>query len=190
MKVSSGGWGYGRVAAAVVAVLTAALLATGCGDSSSGESVSFTGSAYPNVDPANSRHSSGPINTSSVSELEPAWTLPLTAQSTYGSYSSSPVVSKGVIYSQDLASNVQAIDLESGEVLWTKKYELPDQGPNGIVVADGRVYGATPTSAFALDQGTGKQVWTTFLARNQHEGIDMAPGYDDGRVFVSTVPGT
>jgi glucose dehydrogenase len=50
------------------------------------------------------------------------------------------------------------------------------------------VYGATPTSAFALDQETGKQVWSVPLIHNEHEGIDMAPGYHDGIVYVSTVP--
>jgi outer membrane protein assembly factor BamB len=190
MMIGTGGRGYVGVVAALAALLAAAALATGCGGSSSAGEVSFKGSAYPNVDPVNSRHTTGPITSSSVSGLEVAWTLPLTAESTYGSYSSSPAVSHGVIYSQDLESNVQAIELESGDVLWTKKYELPDQGPNGVVVADGRVYGATPASAFALDQETGKQIWSVALARNENEGIDMAPGYDAGRVFVSTVPGT
>jgi outer membrane protein assembly factor BamB len=162
-------------------------LLTACGGSSSSE-VSFTGSAYPNTDPANSRYSKGPIDASTVSELEVAWTLPLTAQSSFGAYASTPVVSNGVIYSQDLESNVQAIDLESGDVLWQKRYEEADQGPNGVVVAGGRVYGATPVAAFALDQETGKQLWSTTLTRNQSEGIDMAPGYDAGKVYVSTVP--
>jgi outer membrane protein assembly factor BamB len=177
-------------AAAAVAVAAACALLSACGGSSGGGSVSFTGSAYPNVDPVNSRHSSGPIKASNVAELGKAWSLPLTAQSTYGSYSAAPVVSNGVIYSQDLESNVQAINLENGEVLWTKKYELADQGPNGVTVAGGRVYGATPVSAFALDQKTGKQLWSVPLARNENEGIDMAPGYDEGVVLVSTVPGT
>ncbi|MGH2854970.1 MAG: PQQ-binding-like beta-propeller repeat protein, partial [Solirubrobacteraceae bacterium] len=131
----------------------------------------------------------GPINSTTVSKLKVAWTLPLTAKSVYGSYASTPVISKGVIYSQDLASNVQAIDLQTGEVLWTKTFESPDQGPNGIVVAGGRIYGATATSAFALEETTGKQLWSVELVRNPHEGIDMAPGYHNGVVYVSTVPG-
>jgi outer membrane protein assembly factor BamB len=188
MVVGANGRGCVGIVAALLAAIVATGLATGCGGSSSGGSVSFSGSAYPNVDPSNSRRSAGPIKASSVSQLEVAWTLPLTAQSTYGSYSSSPAVGKGVVYSQDLESNVQAIDLESGDVLWTKKYELADQGPNGVVVADGRVYGATPISAFALDQETGKQLWTVPLVHNESEGIDMAPGFDNGTVYVSTVP--
>jgi outer membrane protein assembly factor BamB len=188
-EAPTAGRGTRGLAAAALVVAAACALLSACGSSSEGDSsYSFTGSAYPNVDQANSRYSQGPINASTVAELEVAWTLPLTAQSSFGAYASSPVVSNGVIYSQDLESNVQAIDLANGDVLWTKKYELPDQGPNGVVVADGRVYGATPLAAFALDQETGKELWTMPLTRNESEGIDIAPGYDDGKVFVSTVP--
>jgi outer membrane protein assembly factor BamB len=188
MRVGTGGRGYGGVMAALVAILAAAALATGCGGSSSGEDVSYDGTGYPNGDLANTRNVGGPIKTSTVNELEVAWTSPIEAESAFGSYASSPILSKGVIYSQDLASNVQAIEASSGDVLWTKKYELPDHGPNGVVVQEGKVFGATPTSAFALDQETGKQVWSVPLIRNEHEGIDMAPGYHDGIVYVSTVP--
>ena len=47
----------------------------------------------------------------------------------YGAYASTPVIADGVVYSQDLESNVQAIDLDSGEVLWTKRYERARPGP-------------------------------------------------------------
>jgi outer membrane protein assembly factor BamB len=170
-------------------MLAAAALVAGCGGgSSSGEEVSFNGTGYPNGDAANTRNAGGPIKGSTVNELEVAWSNPINAESAFGSYASSPILSKGVVYSQDLASNVQAIEASSGDVLWTKKYELPDHGPNGVVVQGGMVFGATPTSAFALDQETGKQVWSVPLIRNEHEGIDMAPGYHDGIVYVSTVP--
>jgi outer membrane protein assembly factor BamB len=188
MMVGTGGRGYGGAVAALVALLAAAVLATGCGGSSSGEDVSFDGTGYPNGDLANTRNVGGPIKASTVNELEIAWTSPIEAESAFGSYASSPILSKGVIYSQDLASNVQAIEASSGDVLWTKKYELPDHGPNGVVVQEGKVFGATPTSAFALDQETGKQLWSVPLIRNEEEGIDMAPGYHDGIVYVSTVP--
>jgi outer membrane protein assembly factor BamB len=188
MMVGTGGRGYGGGVAALVAMLVAAVLVTGCGGGSSGEDVSYDGTGYPNGDAANTRNAGGPIKASTVNELEVAWTNPIEAESAFGSYASSPILSKGVLYSQDLASNVQAIEASSGDVLWTKKYELPDHGPNGVVVQGGMVYGATPTSAFALDQETGKQVWSVPLIQNEHEGIDMAPGYHDGIVYVSTVP--
>ncbi len=87
------------------------------------------------------------------------------------------------------ASNVQAINLKTGKVMWTKTYESPDQGPNGLVVQGGEVFGATATAAFALNEKTGEQLWSVTLVRNEHEGIDMAPGYHDGIVYVATVPG-
>jgi len=161
---------------------------SGCGSSSSGDELELTGSGYPGVDAANSRNAKGSIESSNVAGLEEAWSLPLTAQSSFGAHSSSPVIVNGVVYSQDLESNVQAIDLESGEVLWSKNYEEDDEGPNGVVVAEGLVLGATPTAAFALDQKTGKEVWSTELVTRSGEGIDMAPGYHDGLVYVSTVP--
>ncbi len=172
-----------------VLLLLLIVVGVGCGGSSSAD-LAFSGSGYPGVDLANTRQVGGPIDSSNVAELEEAWTLPLIGQSTYGSYASTPIVSKGVIYSQDLASNVQAVSLDSGEVQWTKKYEDPNHGPNGLVVDDGLVYGATASEAFALDQETGKQVWSTPLSENPQEGIDMAPGYHDGKVFVATVPVT
>ena len=185
-SIPKAGW----LAAATVALLVAAgvTLVALHGSSSAGSSL-LTGSGYPNVNASNTRYVGGPIDSATVAKLEVAWALALTAKSEYGSYSSSPVISNGVIYSQDLDSNVQAIDLQTGKVLWTKTYESPDQGPNGLVVQGGRVYGATPTAAFALDEKTGRQLWSVTLVRNEHEGIDMAPGYHDGIVYVSTVPG-
>lgn len=176
----------------LAAVVGTVVVLAGCGSSSSagdGEAASFTGSGVPNGDLANTRHQSGgPIDSSTVANLEVAWKLPLRATSAFGSYAGTPVISKGVMYSQDLASNVQAIDVESGEVLWTATFEQPDHGPNGVVVAEGLVFGATPTEAFALNQKSGQQEWSVKLARNAKEGIDMAPGYREGLVYVSTVP--
>lgn len=172
-----------------IVVVAAVALSSG-GSSSSPESHLLTGSGYPNGNTSNTRYAGGPIDSSSVSTLGVAWTLPLSAKSEYGSYSSAPVIANGIIYSQDLESNVQAISLKTGKVIWTKTYDSPDQGPNGLVVQGGRVYGATTNAAFALDEKTGEQVWSVTLVRNEHEGIDMAPGYHDGTVYVSTVPGS
>jgi glucose dehydrogenase len=191
MKNSSSASNAARAAIGVLLIAVAAALG-GCGSSSSGDSgeaVSLTGSGVPNGDLANTRFTKdSPIDSSTVGELEVAWTLPLKATSAFGSYAATPVISKGVMYSQDLASNVQAIEVESGKVLWNASFEQPDHGPNGVAVAGGLVFGVTPTEAFALNQKTGQQEWSVKLARNSKEGLDMAPGYKDGLVYVSTVP--
>jgi outer membrane protein assembly factor BamB len=182
----------GLLALLLLVLALAAVALGGCGggggDSSSGGEADFTGSGYPGGDTANTRLASGPIDRSTASQLKQAWRIPLKAESTYGAHSSTPIVSKGVIYSQDLDSNVEAIDLETGETLWRKKYEELDQGPNGITVQAGKVFGATASKAFALDQKTGRELWSTKLIRAGNEGIDMAPGYHEGLVFISTVP--
>jgi outer membrane protein assembly factor BamB len=160
---------------------------TGGGSSGSGETA-FSGDAYPGTDLANTRNAEGEIERSNASTLKEAWSLPLTAESSYGAISATPVVAGGVAYVQDLESNVQAVDMKSGEVLWSKDYSEPDQGPNGVVVGGEAVYGATPTQAFALNRETGEELWTVHLADGSTESIDMAPGYHEGLVYVSTVP--
>jgi outer membrane protein assembly factor BamB/predicted lipoprotein with Yx(FWY)xxD motif len=141
------------------------------------------------ADLENTRDVGGPISASNVLRLGVAWTDPITATGDFGGYASTPVVSGGVMITQDLDSNVEAINLQSGKILWTTKYNSTDEGPNGVIVADGVVFGATETSAFALQASTGKQIWIKKLTRNPNEGIDMPPGYHDGTVYVSTVPG-
>ena len=50
------------------------------------------------------------------------------------------------------------------------------------------MYAATNHAAMALNAATGVQLWSRTLTGNDHEGIDMAPGYNHGTVYVSTVP--
>ncbi|HEV2856943.1 MAG TPA: PQQ-binding-like beta-propeller repeat protein [Solirubrobacterales bacterium] len=171
-----------------VALVVGALV-VGCGSSSSSSSSSsgdhnFTGDGQPNIDLAGNREAESEINSGNVSQLKEAWSIPVEGQGIYGSYASTPIIVNGVIYSQDLESNVSAIDLESGDVLWDTKFESPSHGPNGLAVAEGRVYGATNGGAFALDQKTGKELWLTQL----NGPVDMAPGVNEGKVYVSTVP--
>jgi len=181
----------GAVGGAVALVLVALLALSGCGGESSGsDDVEFGGTGYPGVDLANTREAKGTIDSSNVSGLETAWTAAIPGQSTYGSHAAPVIILGGVVYSQDLASNVQALDLESGEVIWTKSYESPSHGPNGLAVAEGMVFGATAEAGFALDQESGEEVWQTQLVENAGESIDMAPGYNAGQVFISTVPVT
>jgi alcohol dehydrogenase (cytochrome c) len=52
------------------------------------------------------------------------------------------------------------------------------------------LFGATEGAAFALDPKTGKQLWTHKLINNKNEGIDMAPQLYDGKVLISTIPGS
>jgi outer membrane protein assembly factor BamB len=190
-----------RRVAGVGLLVVLSLLVAACGSSSSNSSTSSTTTAnttaatlgttweLPGANEGNTRDVGGPINSSNVSTLGVAWTVPIVASGTFGGYATTPVVSNGIVYTQDLASNVYAINLSTGKLLWLKKYNSPDEGPNGVSVVNGVIYGATETSAFALQAATGEQLWMKKLTRNGNEGIDMAPGVHNGTVYISTVPG-
>ena len=148
------------------------------------------GWSLPGGNLANTRDVASAITSSNVSKLGVAWTVPLRIPMTHtdGAYATTPVVVNGVVYVQDLESNVMAISLATGKVLWRHAYSSPNGGPDGVTVAGGVVYGATNHAAFALSAATGTQLWSRTLIGNNHEGIDMAPGYNHGTVYVSTVP--
>jgi outer membrane protein assembly factor BamB len=143
----------------------------------------------PNATQTETRDVASEINESNVSELGVAWTEPILGNGSFGDWATTPIVVNGVVYGQDLESNVYAIDYKTGKILWIKKYHSGNTGPDGVTVSDGTVYGATAENAFALNAETGEQLWTKKLIRNPNEGIDMAPGINEGPVYVSTVPG-
>jgi outer membrane protein assembly factor BamB len=145
----------------------------------------------PNQDLGNRRvATSSTIDSSNVKQLGVAWTEPITGGGTFGNYASTPIIADGIAYTQDLTSNVNAIDIKTGQVKWSHNYNMTDVGPNGVALGYGKIYGATPNFAFALDKDTGKELWRSQkLTRNANEGIDMAPGVFDKTVYVSTVPG-
>jgi len=203
--------GARRPAAAGAALVVAAGLIAGCSSGSSSSSTppclskpgtAVTGTApaatgrpaagwtQPGADLANTRDVASAITSADVSKLGVAWTVPLTMSTAHtdGAYATTPVVVNGVVYVQDLDSDVFAISLATGKVLWTHDYSSPNGGPDGVTVAGGVVYAATNHAAVALNAATGAQLWSRTLTGNDHEGIDMTPGYNRGTVYVSTVP--
>jgi outer membrane protein assembly factor BamB len=139
----------------------------------------------PNGDLYNTRVAHSAISSTNVSQLGIAWTLPLQGTGISGAAFANPVLADGIAYLQDAASNVTAVRYATGQVLWTHQYDSPDTGPNGVTIANGRIYGVTATGVFALDAPTGQQVWyATDLAPQAH--FDIAPQVADGKVFVSS----
>ncbi|HET7428692.1 MAG TPA: PQQ-binding-like beta-propeller repeat protein, partial [Gaiellales bacterium] len=169
------------------------------GDDSSASAPVAAPWAIPNGDLANTRVTHGsPISASNVSQLGVAWTQPLTAGSVYGTFAANPVISNGVVYLQDLASNVWATSLATGKVLWRHNYNSKSLGPNGVTYVNGVLYGETASYAFALDAKTGHELWrnTTLIpAALTHasggEGgpsffIDMQPQVANGKVYLAS----
>lgn len=155
---------------------------TGPGAAGSGAGVA-AGWTLPDGNLASTRDVASAITSGNVARLGVAWTVPMSAD-----YTATPVVVNGVVYTQDLKSNVIAIQLSTGKVLWRHSYNTTDGGPNGVSVVGGTVYAATPASAVALSAATGRQLWSRTLVHNVNEEIDMAPGYNRGTVYLSTAP--
>ena len=144
----------------------------------------------PNANLAGTRDVTSSVNSSNVSKLGVAWTVPITGKAgLFGNFAATPVIVDGVAYFQDLDSGVYAIKMSTGKLLWHTPYNSPNDGPDGVNVVGGKVYGATASNAFALSAATGEQLWSKKLIRNKGEGIDMAPAVNNGTVYVSTVPG-
>jgi alcohol dehydrogenase (cytochrome c) len=144
-----------------------------------------------NYDLANTRATTQtPINARTVANLKVKWRFRFTGASAFGIFASAPIVLSGVIYLQDLNSNVYAIDRSSGKLVWRHTFNKPSVGPNGVACGWGRIYGATVTNAFALDAKSGRLLWSRKLNRNKNDGIDIAPQLYDNTVLISTVPGS
>jgi outer membrane protein assembly factor BamB len=143
----------------------------------------------PNGDLRGTRATAGSsIDAGNVGRLQPRWRFALTGARTYaGTFASTPVADDDKIYVQDLQSDVYALDRESGDLRWAHRYRAANDGPNGLAVADGRVYGATDSDAFALSAKTGAELWRRHLTSASEQFVDIAPVVWEGFVFVSTV---
>lgn len=129
------------------------------------------------------------ITTESVSRLQVAWSVPLPGSAGYGNASTTPLIVGNTVYVQDLQSNVRAIDLSSGKVLWIHNYNTFEVGPDGVAVGYGRVYVQKNSQEIAaLDAKTGREIWSTRLTLTKTDGIDIQPTVVAGLVLASTTP--
>jgi outer membrane protein assembly factor BamB len=201
-------YSHSRIVSALLAAAALALLATGCGSGQPAPVSSlFPGAArpsgsspYPNGDLANTRDAVGSvISSANVSQLKEAWTFQLTGQAATnlehsGSLAAAPVVAGGTVYMQDLECNVYALSLATGKLEWEYQVNIPEKtgpGPNGIAVADGRVYGDTPGTVFALNAATGQAIWTDSDLLSQGQGtFEIQPQVADGRVYLASAYGS
>ncbi len=206
----------GRIALSAVLLVAAGSVAASCG--SSGKAAASpacstvtmhtaaptpTGSgswAYSNADLANTRDATGStISSANVARLAQAWTYTLTGTAAagvgpYGSLTANPIVRGGTVYLQDLDSNVYALSLATGKLDWEYRCDQPEKsgpGPNGVAVAGGKVYGLTPTTAFAVRATTGRRVWVkSDLLRTGQGTFGIQPQVAGGRVYLASQYGS
>ena len=171
-----------RLRVAVAAVVAGLL--SGCGTQDHDSAWKL-----PNADLAGTRAAVGSaIDAGNAARLEVRWRFRLTAAPTYsGVFASTPVADRETVYVQDLHSNVYALDRSNGDSALGPSVPRSKDGPNGLAVDGGRVYGGTDSDAFALASRTGRELWRRHLVSAREQFVDVAPVVWNGLVFVSTV---
>lgn len=114
-----------------------------------------------NHDYSNTRAAVGStINASNVSNLQVAWEAPLDGTAEWGAGTGNPVVSGGVVYYEDLAGNIYAVDFKTGDVKWNTRYNNKLFGPSGPGIGYGKVYALSRIDRYvALDIKNGQELW-------------------------------
>jgi outer membrane protein assembly factor BamB len=164
--------------APAVLILLSAMLA-GCGGHPGDWPV-------PNGDLAGTRNARSTLDSSNVGRLRVLWRYRLTSTQTFsGLVAATPIVAGKLVYVQDLDSNVLALDRRTGRLVWEDRFRRQSGGPNGLVFADGKVYGNTDIAAFALDAKTGRLLWKRTLTV-QEQPLTIAPIVARGIVVTST----
>lgn len=156
--------------------------------------------SYPGGDIANTRDAAGStISSANVKSLRQAWTFKITGPAAAGvagtgSLAANPIVENGLVYIQDLDSNVYAVALATGKLVWECHLDKPIQsgpGPNGVAVTGGKVYGTTPTTVVALNAATGRSIWVDSDLLGTDDGtFGIQPQVANGRVYLATQHGT
>ena len=173
----------GRCIAAVALACSFAGFAAGCGGSAATESWASANGTVASQRAATATE----LDAQSIPRLEVRWRFRLRASVTaFGAMTSNPVIRGNAVYLQDSASSVYALDLRSGALLWKHTFDAPNDGPNGVAISGSRVYGATDTTAFALDAATGRRLWGRRLTTRFEQFVGIPPIVDRGRVYVST----
>jgi len=152
------------------------------------------------------------IDASNVSKIGLAWYYD--TDSDRGTVESTPLVSNGVMYATLPWSVVVAIDAATGKEKWRWDPKIPHMnfpvgsagkpdktriGPSvccgpanrGVAIYDGKVYvGTLDDHLVALDQQTGKVVWSTQTISDKEDySITGAPRIADGKVIVGNAGG-
>jgi len=134
------------------------------------------------------------ISAATISQLGTAWTFPVTVSAAFGALTANPSVVGDVIYVQDAAANVYALNKETGEKVWIKTYNdvVPSGGPNGVAAAYGLLFTTVGGvgDVVALDPKTGNEIWKKNIKGARGEGITTFPLVYNNMVVVSTIPGS
>ena len=120
-----------------------------------------------------------------VGTLQVAWSWSMTS----GAMEATPIVHDGVLFIQNYGDNVEALNAETGDLLWRYDHAPPPDGMRGfkktMAIHGERLFLATADHALvALDIKTGKVVWEKKVAG---EGMFTGgPMFAGGVLMVGT----
>jgi outer membrane protein assembly factor BamB len=104
------------------------------------------------------------ISSANVDQLEIAWSHPITGIGPYGGAAGNTLIANNIVYFQDLASNIQALDLDSGELIWEHEVNQAVVGPNGPAIGYGKLFAQIGLNELrAIDLETGAEIWTVLM---------------------------
>jgi len=138
------------------------------------------------------------INKSNVKKLKVAW-IHQPGNITHG-LQSTPIVIDGVMYTISADNNVWAIDAATGKTIWHHAVKLDpvakevfyQSASRGVTVGRGKVFVGTLDGRFlALDQKTGKELWSTQLTNMKAEygALFSAPPQLAGNILFGGTTG-
>ena len=135
------------------------------------------------------------IGSGNVATLGPAWSFPVQAGGgdSGALAGTNPLITGGTVYVEDMLSRLYAIDLATGQELWSYDPAVgsPSQGPIGPAIGWGKAFMPVDLSDLvAIDLTTHQKVWDTDLTFNRPVGMLIQPVAYDGTVYASTQPGT
>lgn len=131
------------------------------------------------------------IDDKNVSRLGLAWSFETPTQ---GTFEDTPLEADGVIYGTGSWSVVFAVDARTGKQRWRFDPDVDRSfgshaccGPNnrGVAIYDGKVFvGILDGRLAALDQETGKQIWSVKTTEDDYQSITGAPRIVKGKVII------
>lgn len=141
------------------------------------------------------------INKDNISGLVPAWTMSLGGEKMRGQ-ETQPLVKDGVMYITGSYSRAWAIDAKTGREIWEYDHRLPEGilpccdvvNRGGALIGDKFIFGTLDAKLVALDQKTGKVVWTKeiddFKAGYSYTAAPLVvPSKAHGPIIVTGVSG-
>jgi quinohemoprotein ethanol dehydrogenase len=151
---------------------------------------------------ANQRYSPlDQVNAANVANLKARWRTHLGGSGAGAQHSGQgqPIVFEGVVYISTGASDVFAVDVDTGAILWRHDAGLDAQRVHvccgwvnrGVAIGEGKVFiGQADARLVALDQRTGKEAWS-IQAEDPLKGYSLvsAPLYYDGMIIIGFAGG-